>query len=159
MSSVSVRAVIIHRKKLLLLRRNRPGGVEYFVTPGGRVEQGEKHILALKRECLEELGVHVRVGKKVGSYVARFSDGNRTQLYFLCTITGGKVGSGTGLEHQPGGGYSGTYTPEWVPQKKVAALPFRPKRVLRMLIRQFSDRSSFRENSTRFRCTRPQHKS
>lgn len=138
MPSISVRAIIIQHNALLLLRRNRPGVRVYYVTPGGRVEKGEKLNDALKRECLEELGVHVRVGKKVGSYVARFPDGDRTQLYFLCTISGGKVGTGIGPEHQPEGGYKGTYTPEWVPKNKVAVLPFRPKKVLQMLERQFS---------------------
>lgn len=137
MPSISVRAVIIHRNRLLLLRRKRPGAAVYYVTPGGKVEKGERLNNALKRECFEELGVHVKVGKHLATFIARYPDGKREQQYFHCSIIGGKVGTGTGPEHQPGGGYSGMYTPEWVPKNRVALLPFRPKKVLQMLMGQF----------------------
>ncbi|GAB3566865.1 NUDIX domain-containing protein [Amycolatopsis endophytica] len=34
--------------------------------PGGRVEPGESEVDALRRECVEELGVEVSVGARVG---------------------------------------------------------------------------------------------
>ncbi len=138
MTSIGVRAVIIYRNQLLLLRRKRPGKPVYYVTPGGRVEKGEELPIALKRECFEELGVHVKVGNRLATFIARYPDGKREQQYYRCIITGGKLGTGTGPEHQPGGGYSGSYAPEWVPKNKVAKLPFRPKKVLQMLAGQFT---------------------
>lgn len=151
MPSISVRAIIIQHNALLLLRRNRSGVLPFYVTPGGRVEKGEKYIPALKRECLEELGVHVKVGRHLATFIARYPDGNREQRYFRCSITSGKVGTGTGPEHQQGGGYAGSYTPEWIPKNKVATLPFRPKKVLQMLAGQFSNPSCFREKPTAVR--------
>lgn len=37
--------------------------------PGGRVEAGESEPAALRRECMEELGVAVHVGARVGADV------------------------------------------------------------------------------------------
>ena len=37
--------------------------------PGGRVERGESEVDALRRECVEELGVEVVVGDRVGAEV------------------------------------------------------------------------------------------
>lgn len=63
-----VGAAIIDRGRLLAARRTRPpelaGAWEF---PGGKVEPGETERQALVRECREELGVEVRVGRRVGA--------------------------------------------------------------------------------------------
>lgn len=62
-----VGAAILSDGHLLAARRSSPtslaGGWEF---PGGKVEAGETDAEALVRECLEELGVRVRVGARVG---------------------------------------------------------------------------------------------
>jgi 8-oxo-dGTP diphosphatase len=53
---------------VLAARRRRPprlaGGWEF---PGGKVEAGETDVAALVRECREELGVEVTVGRLLGT--------------------------------------------------------------------------------------------
>lgn len=53
--------------RVLTARRTRPetlaGGWEF---PGGKVEDGESSRDAARREALEELGVRVRLGERVG---------------------------------------------------------------------------------------------
>ena len=46
---------------LVVRRRNEPGAGRWSV-PGGRVEPGESDLTAVRREVLEETGLHVTVG-------------------------------------------------------------------------------------------------
>ena len=64
---VVVGAAIVREGRVLAARRSSPaalaGGWEF---PGGKVEPGETERQALVRECVEELGVRVRLGERVG---------------------------------------------------------------------------------------------
>ena len=53
--------------RLLVVRRGRPPGVGRWSVPGGRVEPGESDDEAVRREVLEETGLHVTVGMRVGT--------------------------------------------------------------------------------------------
>jgi 8-oxo-dGTP diphosphatase len=53
--------------RLLVVRRGRPPDVGRWSIPGGRVEPGEDDLAAVRREVLEETGLHVLVGKRVGT--------------------------------------------------------------------------------------------
>ena len=53
--------------RLLLIRRGREPSRGLWSLPGGRVEAGETRPEAVRREVLEETGLHVTVGEPVGS--------------------------------------------------------------------------------------------
>jgi 8-oxo-dGTP pyrophosphatase MutT (NUDIX family) len=53
--------------RLLVVRRAREPGRGRWSVPGGRVEPGETDIAAVQREVLEETGLHVTVGVRVGT--------------------------------------------------------------------------------------------
>lgn len=77
---------------LLAARRSAPaslaGGWEF---PGGKVDEGESHEVAMHRELLEELGVHVHLGDDVpGPQDGGWPLGeNYLMFVFLAVITSG----------------------------------------------------------------------
>lgn len=73
----AVRALIVKNDHVLMLRKD--GGVrgEGFALPGGSQDAGETLHEALKRECFEELGVHVEVLDLL--HVADFFKQKRTE--------------------------------------------------------------------------------
>jgi 8-oxo-dGTP diphosphatase len=64
---VIVAAVIVTDGRVLACQRSAPPEVAgKWEFPGGKVEPGETDADALIRECAEELGVRVEVGRRVG---------------------------------------------------------------------------------------------
>ena len=64
---VIVAAVIITGGRVLACERSSPPeAAGRWEFPGGKVEPGENDQQALARECVEELGVRVEVGDRVG---------------------------------------------------------------------------------------------
>jgi 8-oxo-dGTP diphosphatase len=90
---VAVKALIVRRGRLLLLRRHpgarpAPGGWD---TPGGRLRFGETLEAALRREVREELGGAVSLDIRQVLNAWTFAKDRRTQLVgitFLCGLRG-----------------------------------------------------------------------
>jgi 8-oxo-dGTP diphosphatase len=109
--------VLIEDGKVALIERHR-AGLDYFVFPGGGVDEGETPEQAAVREAMEELGVEVAIKQKVA--VIHF--GQSTQIYFLVNRVGGEFGSGTGEEYtnsDPNDPEEGIYIPIWMPMDEL----------------------------------------
>jgi 8-oxo-dGTP diphosphatase len=88
---VIVAAVIIVAGRVLACERSAPPEVAgKWEFPGGKVEPGETEAAALARECLEELGVRVQVGERVGPDVS-LAHGRAVLRVFAVTLLGGDV--------------------------------------------------------------------
>lgn len=70
-ATVVVGAAIVRERAVLAQQRAYPAtAAGRWELPGGRVEPAESDVDAVRRECVEELGVDVRVGGAVGPDVA-----------------------------------------------------------------------------------------
>jgi 8-oxo-dGTP pyrophosphatase MutT (NUDIX family) len=90
---ISVKALIIQDRRILLPLHRDDDGL-YYILPGGGQEPGETLAQALVRECREELGVDVTVGELLGArdYIARnhefaaTDNAHQVELMFRCTV-------------------------------------------------------------------------
>jgi 8-oxo-dGTP diphosphatase len=112
-----VRSVIIEDEKVLLMHRVK-NGHEYWVFPGGGVDDKDKSLEdGLKRECFEELGVNVEVGDLfMKKFYVLDSFQGQIQYFYNCKIIGGEVGTGRGPEFTGRDVEKyGTYEVVWIP--------------------------------------------
>lgn len=125
----SVKAVIVRDGHVLLIKNKNSQGVHYLF-PGGGQEHGEDLHSALKRECIEEIGAHVDVGRlrfirdyiaKNHEFAATGSDAHQLELYFECTLLPGEEPrNGDGADtHQ--------IDVEWIPIASLPQIPLYPK--------------------------------
>lgn len=83
---VSSRAIIVEDGKLLTMfrRRIKDGKIkEYYVIPGGGLEEGETLQQNVTRELKEEMNVDI----KILGYLGRRDDETTSDNYFHCKIT------------------------------------------------------------------------
>lgn len=86
---ISSRAVIIENGKVLtIFRRKTKNGVteEYYVVPGGGIEDGETLEENVKRELSEELNVEIEI---IG-YLGTIEYDTNIANFFHCNIINGK---------------------------------------------------------------------
>lgn len=105
--------ILIEDDKVALIERHR-AGLDYYVFPGGGVDEGETPEQGALREAMEELGVEVAIRQTV----AEIHFDNSTQKYFLVERVGGEFGSGSGEEYtdaDPDNPEEGIYIPIWMP--------------------------------------------
>jgi len=109
------RAIVLKDGCLLVMKRTKPGGFQYMVTPGGRVEPGEKPEETVIREVAEETTVVISNPHLV--FVEEPNDGVwGTQYIYLCDYVSGDARLNPESEeyyYQQKG--HGTFDPLWIP--------------------------------------------
>ena len=92
---VSVRGILIQDDQLLVIHQIK-NDREYYVIPGGGVEDYETLVQALKREMLEEVGIQVDVLNEQPIYT--YHDQDSIQYFYVVSYVSGEYGTGTGPE-------------------------------------------------------------
>ena len=103
---------------------NQPYG-EYYVFPGGGLEENETLEECAKREILEEFGIEVEVKNKL--YFRQIGEEFDEHL-FLCKYVSGILGTGTGPEFSgdPKYAHRGQYLPEIIAREDVENITLLP---------------------------------
>jgi 8-oxo-dGTP pyrophosphatase MutT (NUDIX family) len=111
--------VLIQDGRVALIERHR-AGLDYYVFPGGGVDEGETPEQAAVREAMEELGIEIAIKQKI----TEIQLGQKSrQVYFLVEQTGGEFGTGTGEEYtdsDPDDPDEGVYIPIWMPVEQLS---------------------------------------
>ncbi|MDP9117245.1 MAG: (deoxy)nucleoside triphosphate pyrophosphohydrolase [Actinomycetota bacterium] len=82
-----VGAAIVHLGRVLAARRSAPAELAgEWEFPGGKVEAGESDEDALVRECREEIGVEIAVGRLLGA--GRTAQGLTLRVYLAEHLVG-----------------------------------------------------------------------
>ncbi len=127
--------ICIHEGKLLLIHRINKENIikqEYFIFPGGLVDEDESIENALIQETEDETSVKVSLGELLHSEEEN-QDGEEENYYFCDYILGEpklKEGSEEYDQHMKG---RQLYTPMWVPLELIEDLIIYPETV-KMLI-------------------------
>jgi ADP-ribose pyrophosphatase YjhB (NUDIX family) len=88
---VSVEAVIVMDKSLLLLKRtNQPAQGQWWF-PGGRIKKEESLEEALRREIKEETGLELATYKLINVYSRVFPERHDITIAYLCKCKESKI--------------------------------------------------------------------
>lgn len=111
--TITVVAAVIEENGAFLVTR-RPEGVHLaglWEFPGGKIDAGETHVEALRREILEELGTEITVHDLLFDVTHTYEERAVALYFYRCTL----AGSPSALLGQQ---------MRWVPRGELASLGF-----------------------------------
>lgn len=99
MKIIEVVAAIIRDsdERVFCTQRGYGDWKDWWEFPGGKIEAGESHKDALRREIREELATEIEVGSLLTTVEYDYPKFHLTMHCYLCTVVGGNL---TLLEHE-----------------------------------------------------------
>ena len=133
--SVISRGIVFVENKLLLLKRVRESR-EYYVFPGGHVDEGETARDAAAREVLEETGVSTKPMRLLYKY----SYEDKLQSFYYCSYNSGTARKTDAQEYTDETRNLGTYEPMLIDINELEKIDLRPNCVRDQLIKDIGKR-------------------
>ena len=92
MKKIEVVATILHRDGTYFATQRGYGEFEgMWEFPGGKIEPGESHDVALRREIQEELGVDIAIENLLCTTEYDYPSFHLTMHCYLCSIASGEI--------------------------------------------------------------------
>ena len=133
----SVRGIVNYNDKIVLIHRIKTkddGTVrDYYVTPGGKIEENESHEEALSREIKEELGIEIEI-KDLCLELDDRDYNDSFQYFYNCNYKAGELGTGDGPEFTDKENYKGVFEIVLVDKKEISELNLVPEKIKEILV-------------------------
>lgn len=133
----SVRGIVNYNDKIVLIHRIKTkddGTVrDYYVTPGGKIEENESHEEALRREIKEELGIEIEI-KDLCLELDDRDYNDSFQYFYNCNYKTGELGTGDGPEFTDKENYKGVFEIVLVDKKEISELNLVPEKIKEILV-------------------------
>ena len=133
----SVRGIVNYNDKIVLIHRIKTkddGTVrDYYVTPGGKIEENESHDEALRREIKEELGIEIEI-KGLCLELDDRDYNDSFQYFYNCNYKAGELGTGDGPEFTDKENYKGVFEIVLVDKKEISKLNLVPEKIKEILV-------------------------
>ncbi|MEI6627647.1 MAG: NUDIX domain-containing protein [bacterium] len=125
-------AIIIQNDKILLIHRLKEGR-EYYVFPGGGIENSETPEQTAVREVKEETSVDIKLEKLLYRH---FYDNGETQYYYLASYISGnpRMNSDTNEARKMKEDPTALYEPKWYELKDISQMILYPLEIRDWLI-------------------------
>ena len=133
----SVRGIVNYNDKIVLIHRIKTkddGTVrDYYVTPGGKIEENESREEALRREIKEELGIEIEI-KDLCLELDDRDYNDSFQYFYNCNYKAGELGTGDGPEFTDKENYKGVFEIVLVDKKEISNLNLVPEKIKEFLV-------------------------
>lgn len=133
----SVRGIVNYNDKIVLIHRikTKDDGIvrDYYVTPGGKIEENESHEEALRREIKEELGIEIEI-KDLCLELDDRDYNDSFQYFYNCNYKAGELGTGDGPEFTDKENYKGVFEIVLVDKKEISKLNLVPEKIKEILV-------------------------
>ena len=130
----AARIIILKKRKILLIHRFKENK-EYFVLPGGSVENNETPEQAVIREVKEETNLDINLGECLWEFEENIEGKLRYGYYFLAkSFKGEPTLGGPEVERQT---ETNKYIFEWIPLEKIDALLIYPFGLKERILEKF----------------------
>ena len=109
---------------------------EYYTFPGGGLEEGETEEEGAIREIKEELGINVKIVKKM--YEMESEKFQQKEIFYLCKYIDGEFGTGDGPEFSNDPKYidSGKYIPEIIKKEQLENILLLPLEIKEKFLKE-----------------------
>ena len=133
----SVRGIVNYKNKIVLIHRikTKDDGTirDYYVIPGGKIEENESHEEALRREIKEELGIEIEI-KDLCLELDDRDYNDSFQYFYNCNYKAGELGTGYGPEFTDKENYKGVFEIVLVDKKEISKLNLVPEKIKEILV-------------------------